>query len=237
MQHLIYPNHQNKTLKEAALRTTRPSGRGPTLHQSDPVYLSFRHYLRGRAGWRNPGLSPLTSGAATSTPSVSKPTMANELPCKEDRCKTNARQRGRPASRCQTCTRSRRPEEPVTDRTGRGNYLWGRTSLSRSPKSCSRQARAAGRGRGRAEGAPHGRRGWRSLAGLAGRGCVWIAPAAAAAAAALLPAAARAAPPPRAPSSLHLARREGCRLPVLFFPFLFYRPGTGGFPPRDFPVT
>lgn len=52
--------------------------------------------------------------------------------------------------------------------------------LSRSPKCRSGQAKAAGKGRGQAEAAPHGRTAGLGLAHWLGWPGVWIAPAAAA---------------------------------------------------------
>lgn len=115
------------------------------------------------------------------------------------------------------------------------NTSRSRAILSRSPESGSGQANAAGGGRGwsQKQAAPHGRPGsgiahWLGQPGVCvdracpGRRCC-------------APVAAPAVPPPPALSALHLARRKGYRLPVLFFPFCLTAAASGGFPPRDFP--
>lgn len=142
--------------------------------------------------------------------------------------KPMAGQQVQPRSRCPMRTRSPVPRDAaVTSRS--------RAILSRSPESWSGQANAAGGGRGwsQKKAAPHGRPGsgiahWLGQPGVCvdracpGRRCC-------------APVAAPAVPPPPALSALHLARRKGYRLPVLFFPFCLTAAASGGFPPRDFP--
>lgn len=188
-------------------------------------------HVKGPVGWTNPELSPQHLARRPQLLAFQElqwAHTANKLPSSTAAKPTPAR-RGQPARRCQFHTRSPGPAEPLGRRHGDAAVTCpGRAILFQSPKSRSGPARAVGRDRCGAEEAPHGLRSQalaRSLAGPAGG---VIKTAAAATAAALLPAAAVTAPPPRAPSSLHLARCEVCRLPVLFFPFCFTAGGGSG---------
>lgn len=158
--------------------TTGPSGHGG---DSPPVSCSLNslHNLK-RTSWRERSrVVTLTSGAATSTPGISKP-IQRAPTALQDRCNANARSAGpapRVAAKCASAALA--PRNPRKTTAGRSGYL------SRPPDPLCLKSQVPGQGRrtprtvvgglraGRRrrpmDGRGSGLAGW--LAGWAGRGC------------------------------------------------------------------